>query len=68
MPIKFQPRFTRQVIPKLRKGGIVVPYIATPLKSLPPGVAQIAGTLPPTIPPITFRFHYVDYPFQQDFL
>jgi len=66
MSIKFQPMFTRQVIPKLRKGGLIVPYNATPLERLAPSVAQIVGTKPPTIPPTTFRFHYVNYPFEND--
>lgn len=64
--MKFQPKFTRQAIPKLRKGGLVVPSNAAPLKSLPPRVALIANTLPPTVPPNTFSFHYVDYPFIKD--
>jgi hypothetical protein len=66
MPIKYQSRFTRQVIPKLRKGGLVIPSNATPLGSLPPKVARIAGTSPPTTPPTSFSFHYVDYPFIKD--
>lgn len=66
MPIKFQPRFTRQVIPKLRKGGLVVPQNATPLKTLSANAKQLAKTMQPTIPPVTFSFHYVDYPFEKD--
>ena len=66
MPIKLQPKFTRQAIPKVGNGALVVPINATLLKSLPPPVAQIAGTFRPTVPPNRFSFHYVDYPFKKD--
>lgn len=66
MPIRFQPKFTRQVIPKVRKGTLVIPTNAPALKSLPPNVAQIVDALRPTVPPHSFSFHYVDYPFKKD--
>lgn len=66
MPIKFQPKFTRQIVPNLRKGALVVPSNALPIKSLSPKVTHIAGTLRPTVPPASFSFHYVDYPFKKD--
>ncbi len=66
MPIKFQPKFTRQIVPKLRRGGLVVPHNAMPLNSLSSEIVQFASSKPGTAPPTLFRFYYVDYPFPKD--
>lgn len=67
MPVKFEPRFTRQAIPKTRKGGLVVPGNAQLCPALPTNVATLVGSQPPpTVPPHSFRFHYIDYPFPRD--
>lgn len=67
MPIKFEPRFTRQAIPKIKKGCLVVPGNAQPCQGLPANVATLVGPHPlPTESPHSFRFHYVDYPFRKD--
>ena len=66
MPVKFEPRFTRQAIPKTKKGGLVVPANAQPLPSLSTNVASVVGSMPPpTNPPNSFHFHYIDYPFSK---
>lgn len=65
MPVKFEPRFTRQAIPKIRKGGLVVPGNAQTWDGLPTNVATLVGSHPPpTMPPHSFTFHYIDYPFR----
>lgn len=65
MPIKFQPRFTRQMIPKIKKGGLVIPASAEPLASLPENVLSYINSQPPR-PANSFSFHYINYPFTED--
>jgi hypothetical protein len=66
MPIKFEPRFTRQAIPKTKRGGLVVPANAQFLPSLSTTVASIVGSMPPpTSRPNSFHFHYINYPFSK---
>lgn len=65
MPVKFEPKYTRQAIPKIRKGGLVVPGNAKLCNGLSTNVTTLFGSLPPpTEPPHSFSFHYIDYPFR----
>lgn len=66
MPVKFEPRFTRQAIPKTRKGGLVVPASAKLSSTLSKKVANVVRSQPPpTVPPHSFSFHYIDHPFDK---
>lgn len=67
MAIKFEPRFTRQAIPKIKKGCLVVPDSAQPCPTLPDKVSKfVSNSPPPTNVPHSFRFHYIDHPFEKD--
>lgn len=63
MPFYYDEKFTRQSIPTAKKVGLVIPENCRAKDSLPSNVktaVEIAG--PPTIPPHSFAFHYIDYP------
>ncbi len=67
MPVKFEPRFTRQASPKIKKGGLVIPSNAQLLPSISSNAASHVTAMPsPSNPPNSFQFHYIDYPFSKD--
>lgn len=66
MPRRPEPRFTRQAIPKIKRGGLVVPSSARPSSAAPEFmVTDIRSNPPPTAPPNSFTLWDIDYPFDR---
>ena len=67
MPVKFLHRYTRQMSSAERKGALVVPGNAKAKENLSAGVLAVLKYMPPpTVPPHSFSFHYIDYPFKDE--